>query len=169
MIALPSLRSLRFILPALGLLAVILLWRMAGARADRWQASHERIVAARAADHAIWRQAVADATLEATRRARATETRRAKLNERIAHDALASRARSDAAYRRLLDRIETTRAAAGADGGTDLPADADAACRTYAATPCHQLPALLKAAQDNTDQLIALQAWARGLADDATP
>lgn len=46
-----------------------------------------------------------------------------------------------------------------------LPDTRETTCRTVAGTGCEELPALLKAAQDNTDQLIALQAWTAAQAD----
>lgn len=79
------------------------------------------------------------------------------ISERKVHELQAARASADARYRRLLE------SAAEADsrgaGDADLSAIADATCRAYAGTGCDELPARLKAAQDNTDQLIALQSW----------
>ncbi len=43
----------------------------------------------------------------------------------------------------------------------DVSAARDTTCRAVTGTGCEELPALLKAAQDNTDQLLALQAWTR--------
>ncbi len=70
-----------------------------------------------------------------------------------------ARVAADGRYRRLLESAaEADRRGAG---DADLSAIADATCRAYAGTGCHELPARLKAAQDNTDQLLALQGWAR--------
>lgn len=82
---------------------------------------------------------------------------RAAINERISHDFEALRRDADARYRRLLAPART--GADGAAGDGEMSAVARAACRAYAAAECDQLPAILKAAQDNTDQLISLQAW----------
>lgn len=82
---------------------------------------------------------------------------RARINERISNDFQALRRDADARYRRLLDRART--GAESAAGDAEMSAIASATCRAYAATECDQLPAKLKAAQDNTDQLISLQAW----------
>ena len=87
---------------------------------------------------------------------------RAAIDERTIHDLKTARDSADARYRRLLAsaaQADTSRAA-----DPDLSAVTDAACRAYAGTDCAGLPAKLKAAQDNTDQLIALQAWVAGQA-----
>ena len=40
-----------------------------------------------------------------------------------------------------------------------VPATPETTCAAVSGTTCEAIPTLLKAAQDNTDQLIALQAW----------
>lgn len=65
---------------------------------------------------------------------------------------------SVAAYERLRASAE---AYSRGTGDADLSATREAACRAYAGTSCEALPALLKAAQDNADQLLALIAWAQ--------
>jgi hypothetical protein len=61
------------------------------------------------------------------------------------------------------DRYDRLRAQAAAYSGSPRTADmseaSEATCRAYAGTDCDGIPALLKAAQDNTDKLIGLQAW----------
>lgn len=81
------------------------------------------------------------------------------ISERKNHELQTARATADARYRRLLE----TAAAASASGSGEigLPPIADATCLAYAGTDCNAIPARLKAAQDNTDQLIALQGWVR--------
>lgn len=79
--------------------------------------------------------------------------------ERKIHALQAARDTADARYRRLLASAAEADSSRADD--PDLSAFADATCRAYAGAGCHELPALLKAAQDNTDQLIALQGWAR--------
>jgi hypothetical protein len=79
------------------------------------------------------------------------------ITERVVHDYQNRIISADARYDRLRDQAK-----AYSSGGSD-PAVSDAreaTCRAYAATGCDELPAKLKAAQDNTDKLIALQAWA---------
>lgn len=87
------------------------------------------------------------------------EAERDAISERKAHELQAARASADARYHRLLETAaEADRRGAG---DADLSAIADATCRAYAGTGCDELPATLKAAQDNTDQLLALQGWSR--------
>lgn len=80
------------------------------------------------------------------------------INERRVHELQIARDNAAVRYRRLL--ATAAEADSRGAGDADLSAIAEATCRAYAATGCHELPARLKAAQDNTDQLIKLQAWA---------
>lgn len=84
------------------------------------------------------------------------QARQAAITERAVDDYQARLADSSAAYERLRAR---SAAYSRSTPAADLSAAGDAACRAYAATSCDALPALLKAAQDNTDQLVALIAW----------
>jgi hypothetical protein len=79
------------------------------------------------------------------------------INERVTNEYQSRLADSVDRYERLRATAE-----AFARGGVtaDVSAAREAACRAYAATSCDRLPAKLKAAQDNTDQLLALIAWA---------
>ena len=80
------------------------------------------------------------------------------INERKENALKADRDRTVAGYKRLLANAESYRSA---PGNADLSASADAACIAYSGTRCAELPAKLKAAQDNTDQLVALIDWAK--------
>lgn len=79
------------------------------------------------------------------------------ITERISDDYQVRLADSVARYERL-----RTSAAAFASGSVtaDVSATREATCRAYAGTACDRIPATLKAAQDNTDQLLALIEWA---------
>lgn len=46
-----------------------------------------------------------------------------------------------------------------------MSATSEAACQAHAGTACEAIPALLKAAQDNTDMLVELQVWAKEQGD----
>lgn len=81
------------------------------------------------------------------------------INQRTRHALETSRRVAAAGLARLRDQARTH--AESVAGQPELAAHADATCRAYAGTSCHQIPALLGAAQDNTDQLVAFQAWAR--------
>ena len=66
-----------------------------------------------------------------------------------------------ARYKRLLANAESYRSA---PGNADLSAATDAACVAYSGSPCAAIPAKLKSAQDNTDQLVALIDWVQSVA-----
>ena len=74
-------------------------------------------------------------------------------NERSKHELETYRADADARYDRLLASAKAYR---GIPQSPDVSAAVEAGCIAFAATPCAELPAKLKAAQDNTDQLVAL-------------
>lgn len=83
------------------------------------------------------------------------------ITERITDDFQDRLADSNARYQRLHDQAEAYSRGAGT---ADVSAARDATCRAYANTSCDRLPGLLKAAQDNTDQLVGLIAWAQAQA-----
>lgn len=83
------------------------------------------------------------------------------INERKENALKSDRARTVDRYERLLDNAKSYRSA---PGNAEMSASADAACIAYSGTPCAELPAKLKAAQDNTDQLVALIGWAKSVA-----
>lgn len=83
----------------------------------------------------------------------------AAISERTIDELETARASADARYRRLLASAAEADTRRAADA--DLSAATDAACLAYGAARCDELPAKLRAAQDNTDQLIALQDWVR--------
>lgn len=64
-------------------------------------------------------------------------------------------------YKRLLANAESYRSA---PGNADMSAATDAACIAYSGSPCAAIPAKLKSAQDNTDQLVALIDWVQSVA-----
>jgi len=158
----------RLVIALLIALSAFLAWRLSSVDGDRdkWRTlARETRVA--------FDQTVADyraAAVETERIQQANlarvKTERAAIDERTIHDLKTARDSADARYRRLLAsaaQADTSRAA-----DPDLSAVTDAACRAYAGTDCAGLPAKLKAAQDNTDQLIALQAWVAGQAGIST-
>jgi len=71
------------------------------------------------------------------------------------------RARTVDRYERLLANAESYRSA---PGNAEMSAATDAACIAYSGTPCAAIPAKLKSAQDNTDQLVALIDWVQSVA-----
>lgn len=139
------------------LIAVAWLWRANSGL-------HERLDTERAA-HAmtIRNYKVAQAEAEAVQSHNLVRVAQAytDINERAINDLQASHADTDARYRRLLAKADQYRSA---PRDPDVSANAEAACRAYAASDCASIPAKLKAAQDNTDQLLALQSWASSIA-----
>lgn len=126
--------------------------------AAHWHKSYD-------AEHAAYQQAVANylaAADEAARLDKANVARVAKeqsaITERVTHDYESKLADSASRYDRLRTKAADYLSGAGAEG---VPATSDATCQAVAGTDCENLPALLKAAQDNTDQLLALQDWVR--------
>jgi acyl-CoA synthetase (AMP-forming)/AMP-acid ligase II len=83
------------------------------------------------------------------------------ITERVVDEYQDRIASADARYERLRGSAEAYR---GSVREPDMSAAGQAACRAYAGTECDAIPALLKAAQDNTDQLLALQDWTRAQA-----
>lgn len=133
--------------------------------------SNARDAASRRADSAVGalQQTVAGYRMAASV-ARSLDVANAK---RVANEQAAITERvSDAYQDRLSDsdaRYQRLRAQAAAYSGRPVAADVsavrEAACRAYAATSCDALPALLKAAQDNTEQLLALIDWTKSQGD----
>lgn len=106
---------------------------------------------------ANYRAAAVQFALTAVANVSRVAAERDAITERKVHELQIARASADARYRRLLETAaEADRRGAG---DPDLSAIAEATCRAYAGTGCDQLPARLKAAQDNTDLLIKLQGW----------
>lgn len=122
----------------------------------------------RDAEKAAHAQTVANyraAAVEAQRRDLANVVRVKEEQERISNaeveKVLARAADSDARYQRLLATAKAYSSRPATDG---VPETSDATCRAYAGTDCDGIPALLKAAQDNTDRLVGLQAWVKAQA-----
>lgn len=137
-----------------------------------WKARHDRVAAARTADHAVWREAAATATATAVTRALHVERSRQAITERTVHEIATDLHRTDDRYQRLLKRVEAAKADPRGSGNAGVPALSDATCRIVAGTSCERIPALLKAAQDNTDLLIHAQHWMRaqaGFPEDGEP
>ena len=82
------------------------------------------------------------------------------INESKENELKSDRDRAVDGYKRLLAKAASYRSA---PGNADLSASTDAACIAYSGTRCAELPAKLKEAQDNTDQLLALIDWAKSV------
>lgn len=131
--------------------------RMAGSRDAALQSARDTQSAFDATVINYRLAALQFALIAATNVAR-VQAERDAISERKVHELQNARDLADAGYRRLLS--SAAEADSRSAGDADVSAVADATCRAYAAARCAELPALLKAAQDNVDQLIALQGWA---------
>ncbi len=88
----------------------------------------------------------------------------AAINERLTHE-LETRTRTYADRAdRLRAQLATLEAAAGGSGAATVPGDPDATCRAFGAADCEDLAARMIDGQASIDKLIALQAWAKGVA-----
>lgn len=88
----------------------------------------------------------------------------AAINERTVN-ALQARTRTYAdRSARLLAQVRALEAAASGSGAAPVPGDPDTTCRAFGAADCDQLAARMIDGQASIDKLIALQAWAAGVA-----
>ena len=143
------------------LLCGVLCWRLAAVDGDRdkWRAQSAAEKLAHEQTVINYRAAAVEAERVMAANIIRVKSEQDAISERKNHELQTARATADARYRRLL---ETAAAAdSSGSGNADMPPIADATCLAYGAARCDELPARLKAAQDNTDQLIALQGWVR--------
>lgn len=139
------------------LVACAWLWRANNGLHDAIKAEHARY----AQTVANFKKAQADA--EAVQAHNLTRVAQAYTDifERKENALKSDRDSAVARYKRLLANAESYRSA---PGNAEMSATTDAACIAYAGTPCAELPVKLKAAQDNTDQLVALIDWVHSVA-----
>lgn len=78
------------------------------------------------------------------------------ITEKVTNDYQSKLADSTSRYDRLRAQASGYLSHPSSPG---VPASPETTCRAVAGTDCASVPTLLKAAQDNTDQLLALQAW----------
>lgn len=155
---LPSLRTLGLIGSAISFAALAIALLAARIDARHWKGQAQRIEALRERDLANVEAATAQAVKSAVLNAHYVARARAAIDERTIDALKNDRDRAVAG----LDRLRAQTAAHIRDTAQpDLSALREATCRAVANAPCDTIPATLKAAQDNTDQLIALIAWAK--------
>ena len=155
---LPSLRTIGLIFGGLGVAALAIALLAARIDARHWKGQAERIEALRERDLAEVEAAAAQAVKSAVLNAHYVAQARAAIDERTIDALKNDRDRAVAGFDRL--RAQTT-AHIRDTAEPDLSALREATCRAVANAACDTIPATLKAAQDNTDQLIALIAWAK--------
>lgn len=161
---LPSFATIKLLLGGMAVLALAVMLLAAKSDARHWKKRFIAEEQARALDHAEWRRATYEATYTHVLNAERARLARAAIDERTI-DALDHDRRSAAARFRMLDA--QAKAHLGAPGAGDLSAEREATCRAVAGTSCDKIPSLLKAAQDNTDQLLRWIEW--GQAQGAVP
>ena len=134
-------------------------------RADRIAGQRDRAMATVASERTAHKQTVLNyraASNRAQEAAKANVARVKKEQEQINErhvEALEERlAVGQSRYDRLRAQSEAYSRSSSEAG---MSAASEAACQAHAGTSCEAIPALLKAAQDNTDTLIELQAWAK--------
>lgn len=107
---------------------------------------------------ANYRLAHAKARIAMAENLRRVLAERRQIDERIVYVYREKRVATAVAGERLRAEAATY---LGSAGSAAVSAERESTCRAVAGTSCEAIPALLKAAQDNTDQLIALIEWAR--------
>lgn len=151
-----ALRNWKLVAGGLALTALGIMLLLAKADARHFSKLYDQEKAAHAQTVANYRAAADEATrLDAANVAR-VKTEQTAITERTINAYQGQLADSASRYERLRAQASgyLSRPVAA-----DVSASRETTCRTVAGTGCAELPALLKAAQDNTDQLIALQAW----------
>lgn len=155
---LPSLKQVGLALGGFALLGMAVALMLARMDARHWEKRFKGEEKARLADQAEWRSAYYQATYNHVLNAERARLAQAAIDERTVDALRSDRNRAASAYDRLREQAHAYLRAAS---DPDLSSSREATCRAVAGTGCEAIPALLKAAQDNTDQLLRLMAWAR--------
>lgn len=146
----------KFALIGLGTTTLLIMLVIARGDARHWKLKAENTQARFDLQVSNYRAAAAKAHADDLANAARVKTEQQAITERTEHAHQAQMADAAARYERLRAKAA---AYSGTAGTADVSASREATCLAYAGTGCEAIPALLKAAQDNTDQLIALQAW----------
>jgi hypothetical protein len=141
---------------AIAVLGIMLLIARGDAR--HWKKAAAAEKQAHALTVANYRQAAEIARRKDAENVNRVRSEQQAITERIEDEYQGKLATADARYERLRT---TARTYTGSAGTADVSASREATCLAYAGTGCENIPPLLKAAQDNTDQLIALIAWTK--------
>ncbi|GLI99106.1 hypothetical protein [Sphingobium sp. BS19] len=127
-------------------------------RADNLRAHYKKSWQAVTTEYAVFRTVIIDKTAEAMAKDRANVRRVAgeqnAINERKARDIETRLGSTAARYNRLRDKANK-----GGFGDPAVPVLPDATCKAYVGADCDGVLAKLKAAEDQTAQLIELQDW----------
>jgi hypothetical protein len=140
----------------LSVLGIMLLLAKADAR--HWEKVAAQEKAAHAQTVANYRAAADEAKRLDAANVERVRTEQTAITERTIDAYQSKLADSASRYDRLRAQADGYLSRPSAEG---VPETRDTTCVAVSGTGCEELPALLKAAQDNTDQLVALQAWNR--------
>lgn len=110
---------------------------------------------------ADYRTAAAQAALRAKENVERVRVEQARLTEETVNEYKTMAAATADRYRRLQLRVAEFEADTSGASGAGVSLASSAACRAYAGTSCEEIPALLNSAEQNTNQLLALQEWVR--------
>lgn len=138
-------------------------WDVTAGKLERERLAHAGTKDAFRQTEANYRRASAEADRLASANIGRVEAEQTIITERTKNDYEARLAATDARYRRLL--AQAAAADLGSTEAVPMSLASEATCRAVAGTGCHAIPALLKAAEDNTSQLLALIAWNKAQAD----
>ena len=153
------------------IIAVALLWLQNG-RLNSVRRDVVSMTALRDAERAAHRQTVTN-YLEAAKRAemaqKANLARVKNEQEQISNERVEALEERLAVGQSRYDRLRAqSEAHSRRTAEAGMSAASESSCKAHAGTACENLPALLKAAQDNTDTLIELQKWVKDQASVAT-
>lgn len=150
---------------ALGIVAALLFgWHIhTGWERANWNAGYNTAYAqGRAAlDQTVtnYRAAAAEAKRADAANVARVKSKQSTITERMIDAYQAKLDASASRYDRLREQAAGYLAHSRSVATAGLPDTSEATCRAVAGTGCEAIPPLLKAAQDNTDQLVSLQAW----------
>lgn len=157
-IALPLwlIKNWKLILGSLGFAVLGIMLVLARADARHWHKQADQTKAAFDLTVANYRAAADEATRLAAANVARVKTEQDKITERKVNEYEVKLADSASRYDRLRAQA-TGYLSRPVEAG--LPDTRETTCQAVAGTSCDAIPPLLKAAQDNTDQLMALQSW----------
>ena len=159
------LRKFWWVLPVAALLVALLVTdgKLQRARTDlaNEQKAHLATKAAAQQTDANYRQATAQAQLDAKANAERVRAEQERATQETVNEYEAMAAATAERYRSLQQRVRAFEANTSGPGGAGVSLAGAATCAAYAGTPCEEIPPLLNEAELNTNQLLALQEWVR--------
>lgn len=157
-----ALKHWRAALSALGFAFLGIALMLAKADARHFRKLYAGEQAAHAQTVLNYRLAAEQARASAYANVDRVKTEQATITERVTNERQSKLVAANDRYERLRAQASGYLSRPGAEG---VPDSRETTCRAVAGTDCDAIPALMLAAQNNTDQLIALQDWTRAQAD----